>query len=170
MSITLPKPGVLKPFLTKPKIPGLLAIGLLAAQYVLLGPGTSPEPSCKLNVEYIHASTHLIEQGGKLALKLNITSECNIEQKSTTLDARIDQIIRTQQTVAKEFKNTIAVPSGANQKIASFLDLIVECDKSTPVLYGGYAEGEVLLKDGRKVPVKGFSKKFNAVPCTVKAK
>lgn len=170
MSITLPKPGALKPFLTKPKIPGLLAIGLLAAQYILLGPGTSPEPKCILNVEYIHASTHLIEQSGKLALKLNITSECNVEQKSTTLDARIDQIIRAEQSVTKEFINITAIPSGANKKVASFLDLLIECEKSTPVLYGGYAEGRVLLKDGRKIPVKGFSKKFKAVPCAVRAK
>lgn len=61
MSITLPKPGALKPFLTKPKIPGLVAIGLLAAQYILLGPGTSPEPNCTLKVEQIHKSTDLYE-------------------------------------------------------------------------------------------------------------
>ncbi len=93
MSITLPRPGALKPFLTKPKIPGLVAIGLLAAQYILFGSGTSPDPHCTLKVEQIHKSTNLIEEQKILAIKLNVTSECNVPQDSTTIDAHIDKIL-----------------------------------------------------------------------------
>lgn len=170
MSITLPKPGKLKPYLLKPKIPGLLAIGLMAAQYLLFGPGTSPEPRCSLNVENIHESTNLKKKDGKLALKLNITSTCNMEQKSTTLDARIDQIIETEQSTSKTFINVTSIPKGADRTRSYFLDLIVVCKKSAPILYAGYAEGTVLLKDGREVPVSGFSKEFKAVTCAVDAK
>ena len=170
MSITLPKPGALKPFLTKPKIPGLLAIGLLAAQYILFGPGTSPEPRCALNVEYVHVSTHQKEKIGELALKLNITSECNVEQKSTTIDARIDQILDSKQSTIISFDNVTALSSNKDKTKALFLDLLIGCKKSIPIMYGGYAEGSVLLRNGQNVPVKGFSKEFKAVPCAVRAK
>lgn len=170
MSVMLPKPRKIKPLLLKPKIPGLLAIGLLAAQYILLGLGTSPEPQCTLKVENVHESTYLKEQKGALALKLNITSECNVEQKSTTLDARIDQILNLDQIVTKTFENVTVLPSRKDRTKAYFLNLIVSCIKSPPILYGGYAKGDVLLKNGRKIQVKGFSKEFKAVPCAVKAK
>jgi hypothetical protein len=170
MSITIPKPGALKPFLTKPKIPGLVAIGLLAAQYLLFGPGTSPEPRCALNVEYVHESTHLKEKIGELALKLNITSECNVEQKSTTLNASIDQILHSKQTTVVSFDNVTALSSNKDKTKAHFLDLLIGCKKSPPIMYGGYAEGSVLLKNGQEMPVKGFSKEFKAVSCEVKAK
>ena len=170
MSITIPKPGSLKPFLTKPKIPGLVAIGLLAAQYLLFGPGTSAEPRCTLNVEYVHESTHQKEKIGELALKLNITSECNVEQKSTTLDARIDQILHSKQSTIVNFENVTALSGNKDKTKAQFLDLLIGCKKSLPIMYGGYAEGSVFLKNGEKLPVKGFSKEFKAVSCEVKAK
>lgn len=170
MSITLPKPSALKPFLTKPKIPGLLAIGLLAAQYILFGPGTSPEPYCNLNVEQIHKSTNLIEEQKILAIKLNVTSECNVPQDSTTIDARIDQISGIQQMTVREFKNVIARPTKKENSKARFLWLFAECEKSELILYSGYAEGHVLLRDGRKIEVNGISPKFQAISCQVKAK
>lgn len=170
MSITIPKPGALKPFLTKPKIPGLVAIGLLAAQYLFFGPGTSPEPSCTLNVEQIHKSTNLIEERKILAIKLNVTSECNVPQESTTIDAHIDQILGNQQITVREFKNEIARPTKQENSKARFLWLFEECVKSEPILYSGYAKGHVMLKDGRKIEVSGISPKFQAISCRVKAK
>ena len=175
MAITLPKPHFpkpipLKPRLLRPGIGGLITVGLLAAQYIILGPGTSPEPKCSLNVEYVHESTHRKEQNGELALKLNITSDCNVTQKSTTLDARIDQILHSEQTTAHSFDNVTAESSSKDRTKAYFLDLILGCKESLPIMYGGYAEGSVLLSDGQKIPVKGFSKEFKAVPCAVKAK
>ena len=170
MSITLPKPGALKPFLTKPKIPGLLAIGLLAAQYILFGPGTSPDPLCTLKVEQIHKSTNLIEEQKILAIKLNVTSECNVPQDSTTIDASIDQILGIQQITVREFINEISRPTKNENSKARFLWLFAECEKSEPILYSGYAEGHVLLRDGRKIEVSGFSPKFQAISCQVKAK
>lgn len=170
MSITLPKPSALKPFLTKPKIPGLLAIGLLAAQYILLGPGTSPEPNCTLNVDQIHKSTDLYEAHKVLAIKLNITSECNVPQELTTIDAHIDQILGNEQITIQEFKKEIARPTKKENSKARFLWLFAECEKSEPILYSGYAEGHVLLRDGRKIEVNGISPKFQAISCQVKAK
>ena len=116
MAITFPKPHLpkpipLKPRLLRPGIGGLITVGLLAAQYILLGPGTSPEPKCSL-----------------------------------------------------------AESSSKDRTKAYFLDLILGCKESLPIMYGGYAEGSVLLSDGQKIPVKGFSKEFKAVPCAVKAK
>ena len=170
MTITLPKPSALKPFLTKPKIPGLLAIGLLAAQYILLGPGTSPEPHCTLKVDQVHKSTDLIEVQKVLAIKLNVTSECNVPQDSTTIDAHIDQISDTEQMTVRQFNKEIARPTKREPSKARFLWLFAECTKSEPILYSGHAKGRVLLKDGKKIQVEGISSKFQAIPCQVKAK
>lgn len=156
--------------MTKPKIPGLLAIGLLAAQYILLGPGNSPEPNCTINVEQIHKSTDLYEAQKVLAIKLNVTSECNVPQESTTIDAHIDQILGNQQITIREFKKEIARPTKKENSKARFLWLFAECEKSEPILYSGYAEGHVLLRDGRKIEVNGISPKFQAISCQVKAK
>lgn len=137
---------------------------------MLFGPGTSTEPKCTLNVENVHESTHLKEQKNVQALKLNITSVCNVEQRFTTLDARIDQILHLDQTTTKTFENVTVLPSHKDRTKAHFLDLIVICERSLPILYGGYAKGEVELKDGRKIQVKGSSKEFKTVPCAVEAK
>mgnify|MGYP000282699218 CR=1 FL=1 len=56
MSITIPKPNLLN-F----KVPGVLAVSLLAAQFLLFQYGNDPEPNCTLNVERPHYSTSLSE-------------------------------------------------------------------------------------------------------------
>jgi|OM-RGC.v1.034415110 hypothetical protein len=72
MSITLPKPNFLKP-----KIPGVVAIGLLAAQFLLFSAGSNSEPKCDLKIERPHISTYLKEYRNTEALKINIVSKCN---------------------------------------------------------------------------------------------
>lgn len=63
-----------------PKVPGLLVIGLLAAQFLLFQSGNGPEPKCTVNVEPPHHSTNLKESQNVDAIKLNMTSTCNVLQ------------------------------------------------------------------------------------------
>ncbi|MFM8921616.1 MAG: hypothetical protein ACKOFV_03040, partial [Candidatus Nanopelagicaceae bacterium] len=57
MAITFPKPNLIKP-----KVPAVVALGLLVAQYLLLGTGKPTEPYCKLKIERPHHSTYLKER------------------------------------------------------------------------------------------------------------
>ena len=50
-----------KPILLMPKVPSLLVVGLLAAQFLILQITHNPEPSCTLNIERSHYSTSLSE-------------------------------------------------------------------------------------------------------------
>jgi hypothetical protein len=75
-----------------------------------------------------------------------------------------------QQITIREFKKEIARPTKKENSKARFLWLFAECEKSEPILYSGYAEGHVLLRDGRKIEVNGISPKFQAISCQVKAK
>jgi hypothetical protein len=63
-----------------PKVPSLLVVGLLAAQFLILQITHNPEPNCTLNIERPHYSTSLSEIQNIDAIKLNITSTCNVSQ------------------------------------------------------------------------------------------
>jgi len=87
MPITIPKP-----ILLMPKVPSLLVVGLLAAQFLILQITHNPEPNCTLNIERPDYSTSLSEIQNVDAIKLNITSTCNVSQKYTQLSADIQKI------------------------------------------------------------------------------
>lgn len=165
MTITFPKPNLLKP-----KIPGLVALGLLAFQYLLFGPGAHPEPKCILNVERPHKSTYLSEYRNVDAIKLNITSKCNVPQEFTTITANIQKIENNLQVSAYKFNSVTALPKDKTSSVAIFENLFVNCTKGKAVLYLGTAKGRVYLKNGQKYPVSGSSDKFIAVECQIGAK
>ena len=165
MSFTLPKPNLLKP-----KIPGVVAIGLLAAQFLLFGTGSNSEPKCDLTIERPHLSTYLKEYKNIEALKINVISKCNVPQKRTDLVARIETISDNSQKVAYTFKATSAFPNNKSPNRATFENLFVECFSVRPTLYLAKASGQVYLRDGKVIPVNGSSDKFIAVPCQIKAK
>lgn len=84
MPITIPRP-----ILLMPKVPSVVVAGLLAAQFLLFHIGHSPEPHCTLKVEKPHYSTSLKETKGIDAVKLNLTTKCNVPQKYTELNSSI---------------------------------------------------------------------------------
>ena len=165
MSITLPRPNLLKP-----KIPSLFVIGLLASQYILFGTGSNSEPNCTLKVERPHLSTYLREYKNIDAVKLNITSECNVPQKRTDLNASIQTIYNNKQISAYSFDKVSAFPKGKNENRAIFDGLFATCIRGNPIMYLGSASGKVYLKSGQIYPVNGVSDLFIAVPCRISAK
>ena len=165
MSITFPKPNLLKP-----KIPGVVAIGLLAAQFLLFGSSSSSESKCDLNIENPHTSTYLKEYKNIEAIKINILSKCNSPQKRTDLIAQIETISNNMQLVAYTFKAASALPDQKNLTEATFKNLFVECSTAKPKMYLAKASGHVYLRNGKTVPVSGSSPKFVAIPCRISAK
>ncbi len=164
MSITFPKPKLLGP-----KIPSLLVAGLLAAQFLLLGGSKSPDPKCTLTVERPHHSTYLKEFKNIDAIKLNISSSCNVPQIYTEISSRIQKISNNRDVTAHRFKVERVSSDSKNSHTAVFKDLFVDCRFGRSVPYLGIAEGYVQLKNGQKYLVSGSSSKFVAAPCEISA-
>jgi hypothetical protein len=165
MPITIPRPNLILP-----KIPSLLVAGLLAAQYLFLGSGNSPEPKCSLNIERPHYSSYLNEYKKIDAIKLNITATCNAPQKYTELVASIQKIENSRQAMAYKFERTRRFSTVDSSHIVIFENLFATCLKGVDVPYSGEAKGYVYLQNGQKYPVEGTSRKFMVVSCQIVAK
>ena len=111
MPITIPKP-----ILILPKVPSLVVVGLLAAQFLLFGTGDSVEPKFTLRVEQPHYSTSLKERQNVDAIKLNITSTCNVPQSYTRVNASIQKIENNREVTARTFLFRTAVSSAKFSK------------------------------------------------------
>ena len=164
MPITIPKP-----ILLMPKIPGVLVIGLLAAQFLLFQSGNGPDPKCTLRVEQSHYSTSLKENQNVDAIKLNITSTCNVPQSYTKVNASIQKIENNLEVTARTFLSRTAVSSPKFSKTAFFRNIFATCESGIKVAYRGTAEGYVLLKNGQKIAVSESSGKYEAANCLIGA-
>jgi hypothetical protein len=164
MSVTIPKPNLLN-F----KVPGVLAVSLLAAQFLLFQYGNDTEPECTLNVERPHYSTSLSENQNIDAIKLNITSICNVSQKYTQLTASIQKIQNNREITAYSFVNQRRSSTTKSPNVASFKELFGPCRKGVSTAYRGTAQGYVYLENGKKLAVKGDSGKFVAAGCLIGA-
>jgi len=50
---------------------------------------TPPKTKCFIEVQNAHISTSILEQQGRLAVKVNATSRCNVPQSNVTLTVKI---------------------------------------------------------------------------------
>jgi hypothetical protein len=164
MPITIPKP-----ILLMPKVPSLLVVGLLAAQFLILQITHNPEPNCTLNIERPHYSTSLSEIQNVDAIKLNITSTCNVSQKYTQLSADIQKIQNNREITAYSFENERRSSTSKTPNVVTFKDLFAPCKKTISGSYRGIAQGYVYFESGKKVAVKGDSGKFVAAGCSIGA-
>ena len=164
MPITIPKP-----ILLMPKVPSLLVVGLLAAQFLVLQITHNPEPNCTLSIERPHYSTSLNEDQNIDAIKLNITSMCNVPQKYTELTADIQKIQNNREISAYSFENKRKNSTIKTPNMVTFKDLFAPCKRAISGSYRGIAQGYVYLESGKKVAVKGDSGKFVAAGCLIGA-
>jgi hypothetical protein len=164
MPITIPKPVLLAT-----KVPSIAVIGLLAAQFLILQNLDSPEPKCSLNIERPHYSTSLYEDQKVDAIKLNITSTCNVPQKYTQLNAKVQKIQDNREMTAYSFENERRSSAAKTPNVVNYKDLFAPCKKGIPTLYRGVAQGFVYLENGKKLKVKGDSGKFVAAECLIGA-
>lgn len=164
MPITIPKSVLLSP-----KVPSIAVVGLLAAQFLILQNIGGTEPKCTLKVEKPHYSTSLSEDQNIDAIKLNITSTCNVSQKYTQLNASIQKIQDNREITASSFVNERRNSTAKLPNVASFKELYVRCLKGVSASYRGIATGYVYLEGGRKLAVKGDSGKFVAAGCLIGA-
>jgi hypothetical protein len=164
MPLTIPKP-----ILLMPKVPGLLVIGLLAVQYLLFQSGNGPEPKCTVNVERPHHSTSLKESQNVHAIKLNITSRCNVPQIYTKVTSRIQKIENNREVVAQKFPSRVAASTAKSPETAVFKNIFINCVPGVEVAYKGFAKGYVLLKNGEKIKVVGTSGNYEATDCEIGA-
>jgi len=168
MPITIPK-LVPKSFFTTPKIPSIAVIGLMVAEFVILNIVNAPEPHCTLNVEKPHYSTFLKETRNIDAIKLNITSECNVPQDYTEVESSIRKLENGRQVVVYTSGLERREPLKNNPEVAEFRDLFALCRLGKSVSYAGSASGIVYLKGGRTIPVKDNSGIFRVVNCAIGA-
>lgn len=152
------------------KVPGVLAIALLAGQLVVANLPERQNPNCSINVERPHTSTYLKERKNIDLLKLNITTRCDLPQKYTILNAEIEAIVDGVQSTAHIFSTELRTPKGRDRREVHFLNLKVDCQSKTPSMYLGKAQGEVHLQDGRIEKVKGDSVHFISEDCRIPAK
>jgi len=164
MPITIPKSVLLTP-----KIPSIAVVGLLAAQFLILQSIGGTEPMCTLKVERPHYSTSLSEDQNIDAIKLNITSTCNVSQKYTQLNAALQKIQNNREITAFSFVNESRNSSAKTPNVASFKNLFAPCLKGVSTSYRGIAQGYVYLENGKKLAVKGDSGKFVAAGCLIGA-
>lgn len=164
MPITIPKP-----ILLVPKVPGLFVIGLLAAQFLFFQSENGPEPKCTLNVERPHHSTNLKESQNVDAIKLNITSACNVPQNYTKVIARIQKIENNREMVVHNFLSRVAASTAKSPETAVFKNIFIYCVPGLEVTYKGFAKGYVLLKNGEKIKVTGTSGNYEATDCVIGA-
>ena len=164
MPITIPKSVLLSP-----KVPSIAVVGLLAAQFLILQNIGGTESKCTLKVEKPHYSTSLSEDQNIDAIKLNITSTCNVSQKYTQLNASIQKIQDNREITASSFVNERRNSTAKLPNVASFKELYVRCLKGVSASYRGIATGYVYLEGGRKLAVKGDSGKFVAAGCLIGA-
>lgn len=165
MAFTIPKPNLLIP-----KVPGVLVLGLIATQLLMLSGGSKKVPQCELKVERPHLSTSVKESRGADVLKLNVTSVCDAPQKYTTIQADIQSIHKDSQVTAFKFEQQTRNSNLKEPNTARFLGLFVKCLPSDPVLYQGRASGKVLLANGKTISVTGDSGKFYGESCRIGAK
>lgn len=152
------------------KVPGVLALGILAGQLIIGGLPSGEHHNCKITVERPHVSTYLKERQNKATLKLNIKTECDAPQKYTILNADIQAIINNSQVTAHQFSAELRTPVKNIQTEARFEDLRVDCASSEPTLYLGRAWGEVHLTNGEIKEVSGNSGNFVSQDCKINAK
>jgi hypothetical protein len=103
------------------------------------------------------------------AIKLNITSTCNVPQKYTQVNAYIQKIQNNREVTAYSFENRRKSSTVKAPNVVSFKDLFAACRKGSPASYRGVARGYVYLESGKKLTVKGDSGKFEAVGCLLGA-
>ena len=164
MPITIPKSVLLSP-----KVPSIAVIGLLVAQFLILQSIGGTEPKCALNVERPHFSTSLYEDQNVDAIKLNITSTCNVSQKYTQLSAFIQKIQSNREITAYSFVNERRNSTTKAPNVVVFKGLFAPCLKGISTSYRGIAQGYVYLENGKKLAVKGDSGKFVAAGCLIGA-
>ena len=158
-----------KALYTTPKIPSIAVVGLMVVEYVILSNVIAPEPNCTLNVERPHYSTYLKETRNIDAIKLNITSECNVPQDYTEIKSFIRKLENGRQVVVYTSGLERREPLKNNLEIAEFRDLFALCRLGKSMSYAGSASGIVYLKGGRTFPVKDNSGIFRAANCAIGA-
>ena len=162
MPITL-----LKPILLMPKVPSVLVVGLLAAQFIALHYANSPEPTCSLTVERPHHSTSMKERQNIDAIKLNRTSQCTVPQEFTVVTAHIQTLENDREITVSTFISRKAESTSKSSGRAVFKNLFSKCKFGDEDAYKGSAEGYVTLKGGRIVKVNGNSGKYEVVDCSI---
>ena len=164
MPLTIPKP-----ILLLPKVPSVLVVGLLAAQFFFFQIGHGPEPKCTLNVERPHYSTSLKEIRNIDAIKLNITVDCNVPQKYSEITSSIQKIKNNREVLAHRFQVIRRVPEVKFPNLVVIQDLYKECLLGVWDTYKGEAKGYAMLDSGKKYPFEGDSGKYMAADCSIGA-
>lgn len=135
-----PKPPIKLPPI--PKVPGLLAVNLLVAQYLFLSNNADPEVICRLNVHQPHYST-----------SLNVV--LHVRDLSGDIQTRVFSPFRR-------------VPSDPQQLKVIIRNVFIECNASVRKDYRVQVFGHALLMSGKKINLYYDQNNFTRVKCSSK--
>lgn len=165
----MPNPKLIPPTIIKSVTPPWVLAAIVATQIVLNVVSISPKPECMLEVEYPHYSRSMERDMGIDAIKLNITSECNVPQAYTEVTAIIKSKINGVEKTY-EFAKTREPADIKNPKTAYFKRLFKFCAKGLSAEYIGSARGIVHLRDGRDIGVSDENMNYFPQNCRIAAK
>lgn len=171
MSITIPKPGEILPTIVKARVPGWVLVAAVVAQFAINQATQPHEPSCKIDVQRVHQSTHSREFQNVSEAKVKISTDCTAPQKLTKLDVSIvEELPDGSFRVVKRFIDATQRPELNNPKYTLFENLTVPCNGKGNAMYAGRAEGFVEFPNGSTFPVESKLKKPFPVPCRISAR
>jgi hypothetical protein len=168
MPLTIPKPLI--PILIKPKVPVWLFVAALVTQYAIMATTGSTAPECQVKLENIHYSSSVKRNLGKDAIKLNAVTSCTTNQVYSKLQAKIRVLENEKVSVIYQSVMNRSNAEIKNPKEAVFLDFWTKCEKGAIRSYLGSVDGEVVLANGKTLPVSGSTKDFLPVLCDFSAK
>lgn len=161
-----PKPPIKLPPI--PKVPGLLAVNLLVAQYLFLSNNADPEVICRLNVHQPHYSTSLNEFRRIDAVKINMESICSKPQQFTYLNVVLHVRDLSGDIQTRVFSPFRRVPSDPQQLKVIIRNVFIECNASVRKDYRVQVFGHALLMSGKKINLYYDQNKFTRVKCSSK--
>ena len=155
---------------TKTGITAGTAAILLALQGLLSGLQQANRANCEVFVGNPHTSSSIKGVKQMDALKINPTTSCDREQLRSTLEMKFFRIDEKGTTQVADFPKVTQLADKKYPNKAFFTQFFKKCTDFQSSKYYGYAEGSVLLRNGKTIQVKGLSSKNIYVNCFIGAK
>jgi hypothetical protein len=169
MSITIPRPLI--PILTKPKLPGWVALTALVLQYALIGSGSNSNSECEIKVQEVHLSTYSNEYRKIEEIKLKVSTRCDSPQLTTKVRGAIFKEQPNGSYVnVYTFDEALGRPELNSPNFVIIESLAIPCPRLGDGKYLGSATALVNLKNRKTISLSGISIKPRTIECETSAK
>jgi hypothetical protein len=169
MSITIPKPLI--PILTKPKIPGWVAVAALLLQYALFGSSSHSNSECAIKVQDVHLSTYSTEYRKNQEIKLKVSTRCDSPQLTTKVRGAVYKEQSNGSYVnVYTFDEVLGRPEPNSPNYVIIESLAIPCLRLGDGKYLGLATAVINLRNKKVISLSGTSNKSRTINCEIGAK